>query len=285
METGDPIRSRIYFGRVWHKRFRPKVHQFAYRVFSMIIDLDEAPTLGARLRWFSHNRWNLLSFHDADHGPRDGTDPRRWLEAAFRGAGLTPPGGPIRIHCFPRVFGFVFNPLSTWFCYDREERLAYILYEVTNTFGKWRSYLLPVKHAEGVEQRIEQGCEKAFYVSPFMSMDAEYKFFLHEPDEALDLAIHQWERGAPTLTASHKGEAQTFSDRTILRAMTAYPLMTLKVVIAIHWEALNLLRKGVRFHWRKAAKTGDVLTVEGRPVSPPEFVEHASAPISATNAA
>ena len=158
---GDPLYSALYLGRVMHKRLRPFRHKFTYRVFSLVLDLDELPYLG--LRWLSYNRFNLLSFHDRDHGPRDGSPLRPWVEDALRRGGLEPDGGPIRLLCFPRVLGYVFNPLSVYFCYSRARRLRAVLYEVKNTFGDQVAYLIPVPDGWRPGEPILQSADKALY--------------------------------------------------------------------------------------------------------------------------
>ncbi len=243
--------SALYFGRVIHKRLRPFRHRLDYRVFSVFLDLDEVPALASKTRLFSHNRWNVFSFYDRDHGPRDGSSLRRWLAPKLREAGIDLEGGRVRMLCFPRVLGYVFNPLSVWYCYDRNDRLVALLHEVRNTFGESHSYLLPVDGGSG-DEVIQQSCAKRFYVSPFIEMGATYGFTLRPPDERLSFAIKEDVASGPLLIATHTGERRSFDDRTLLRAAVSYPLMTLKVMAAIHWEALKIVRKGGTFFRRPA---------------------------------
>src|SRR5689334_8199986 len=161
-------RSAIYEGAVMHRRLRPRQHRFRYRVFALLLDLDELPALGLRL--LRYNRRGLFSFQDRDHG--DGRDLRAWLDDLLAQKGITAKG-PRRVLCYPRILGYVFNPLSVWFCDDEQGRLKAIVYEVHNTYEERHTYVLPV---EDNRQSIRHGCAKAFYVSPFLSRDCRYAF-------------------------------------------------------------------------------------------------------------
>jgi len=241
--------AALYFGTVLHQRLRPVRHELRYRVFSMLLDLDEIPDLSRRLRLFSHNRFNLFSFHDRDHGTRRPEPQRPYVEAQLARAGIALDGGPIRLLCFPRVLGYVFNPLSIYFCHHRDGSLRAVLYEVSNTFGQQHGYLIPVASADGV---VRQSCDKLFYVSPFMEMACRYEFRLAPPDERLAIFIRQSDREGPILHASLEGQRAPVSDRALFGAFLRYPLMTLKVIAGIHWEALRLWRKGLRIVPRPA---------------------------------
>jgi DUF1365 family protein len=240
MMTGDG--SALYVGTVMHRRIRPVLHRLSYRVFSLLLDLDELPALDARLRLFAYNRAGLLSFHDRDHGPGDGQPLKRWIERQLRDAGIA-AGGPVRILCFPRIFGFVFNPLSVWFCHRRDGALAAILYEVNNTFSERHFYLIPCDEADGAV--IRQRCAKEFYVSPFMDMAMTYEFRIRPPRSSVSIGIRQTDAAGAVLFASLAARRTALTDRTLLAACLRHPLMTFKVIAGIHWEALRLWRKGV----------------------------------------
>ena len=244
MQGDTATKSCLYFGRVMHKRLRPFRHRLDYRVFSLYLDLDELPELSRRLRFFSHNRWNLFGFLDRDHGPRDGAALRPWIEGHLAEAGIDLEGGAVRLLCFPRLLGYVFNPLTIWFCYQRSGRLAAVLYEVRNTFGEKHGYLIPVGPAREPGAPILQSCDKGFYVSPFIGMDATYHFRLAEPNQRLAILIRQWAPEGELLIASQSGARRPLDDTTLLRAFFTYPLMTLKVIGAIHWQAVKLWCKG-----------------------------------------
>ena len=257
--------TRLYVGAVSHRRLRPVSHRFVYRIFSMLINIDELPALDRSSRWFGHNRFALIGFRDQDHGAKDGSPLRPWITARLQEAGETYMPGKIRLLCFPRLFGFVFNPLSIWYCYDTEENLRTILYEVRNTFGEWRGYLLPVTPESRNSPVIRQSCDKAFYVSPLMEMNCTYHFALNDPGEKLSVAIRETEEGERTLLAAQTGKAYPFNDRVLLRTFFSHPLMFFKIAAAIHWEALRTLLKGAKFRANPRGKTGDVLFPEKPP--------------------
>jgi uncharacterized protein len=237
--------SGLYAGAVTHRRFRPKTHRLRYSMFQMLFDLDETATLSRRLRLFSHNRFNLFSFFDRDHGDGRAGPLRGWVEETCAAAGIDLQGGRIRLLCLPRVLGHVFNPLSVYYCHRGDGTLAAMLYEVNNTFGERHSYLIAAPPIVGGPLR--QTCGKAFYVSPFLPMAMTYDFKVTVPDEAVAIALKAREPGGATvLAAAFHGRRRELSDRALVRALIAYPLLTLKVVGAIHFEALKLVLKGVR---------------------------------------
>lgn len=233
-------RSAIYEGLVVHQRLRPRRHRFQYRVFAMLLELDELPRLNLKL--FKHNRPGLFSFQDKDHG--DGRDLHAWLDGLLAQKGIMAKGSR-RVLCYPRILGYVFNPLSVWFCDDAQGRLAAIIYEVHNTYEERHAYVLPVSADTGL---VQHGCAKDFYVSPFLSRDCRYVFRIRPPDEDVAILVHEEEAGAPVLDASFAGGRRALSDGALARMLLAYPLMTLKVVAAIHFEAVRLMLKGVRRH-------------------------------------
>ena len=231
-------RSSIYVGHVVHQRHRPRKHHLRYRVFSVLIDLDELPQLDS-LRWFGHNRPALFSFRDSDHG--DGRPLRDWVTDQLAEKGLPAPGR-IRLLCYPRILGYVFNPLTVWYCDDAAGNPLATIYEVHNTFRERHTYVLPAAAPE-------QAADKAFYVSPFIDMDCRYEFRLSQPEERIRVAINESQQGEPLLYAAFTGERRPFTDATLLRLFFTHPLMTLKVTAGIYWEALRLILKGIRIRW------------------------------------
>lgn len=235
----SPRQSALFEGTVMHRRHRPARHAFRYRVFALLLDLDELASLDRTLGLFGWNCPALFSFRDHDHG--DGGDLRLWLDRLLGEAGIE-AGGPCRVLCYPRMFGYVFNPLSVWFCHARDGALKAIVYEVHNTYGERHAYVLPVTPTNG---RLEQRVGKDFFVSPFLSMDCAYCFRILPPGDEVAIAIREDEAGEPILDAAFTGQRKPLSDAALLRAFLRYPLMTLKVVAAIHFEALRLMRKGI----------------------------------------
>ena len=244
------MKSAIYAGSVFHRRFRPRAHNLRYRMFQCLFDLDEIDALDARCRLFSRNGWNLFSFHDRDYGDRSGAPLRPQVEALVRRTGQEPDGGPIRLLTMPRMLGHVFNPLSVWLCHRRDGSLATIVYEVTNTFRERHSYVIPVGAGDARAALIRQSCDKAFYVSPFMDIDMRYDFTVEPPMEGTRVVVAGGDAGGPLIVAAFSGRRRELTDCALLAAFLRHPLLTLKVVAGIHVEALWLFLKriGVRRH-------------------------------------
>jgi DUF1365 family protein len=235
---------RIYFTRVIHRRLMPVDYRFSYRVFSLLLDLDALSDM--RLRFLSLNRLNLLSFHERDHGPRDGSPLKPWAEDLLRRKGIDIEGGKIWLLCFPRVFGYGFNPVSIWYCHHRDGSLRAVIAEVNNTFGEHHFYLM-CNHGLPLSWPVTQSVEKVFHVSPLMGMEARYDFRLAEPSDRLSIVIEQFQNGGLTLVASQQGDGYGLSDKRLLAALFRVPLMTFKVMAAIHWQALKIWLRGAPF--------------------------------------
>ena len=238
----------LYHGLVRHRRLRPTPHHFTYRVFSVLLDLDRLAARAKKCRLFSFNRFNLFSFHERDHGDGKGA-LRGWVDAQCVKAGVRRPAR-IRLLCYPRLLGYVFNPLSVYFCYDEDKRLQAVLYEVHNTFGDRHCYLFVLDGSGPARQILRHNCAKEFYVSPFINMQMHYHFRCTEPGEKVAIAIHETDAQGDFLHAGFSGRYRPFTDRTLLQAWIRHPLMTVKVIAGIHYEALRLWQKGVKFHKR-----------------------------------
>ena len=249
MATAHFPTSALYVGSVMHRRMAPRRHRLRYRAFWLLIDIDEADTLD-KLRLFSRNRFNLISFHESDHGDGGRQRLRAYVERTLAEHAIAWDGSRVALLCMPRILGFVFNPLSIYFCYRHDGSLAALLYEVRNTFGQMHSYLLPV---EAQTPLIQQRCDKVFYVSPFLGMDLTYDFRVAPPSEKVSVVVSVGNANGPLLVASLAGERRALSDRALAFAFLTHPLLTLKVVAAIHWEALKLWWKGVRLQPRPSA--------------------------------
>lgn len=239
--------SALYVGAVMHRRLQPTQHRFRYRAFWTLIDLDELPALTRRLRLFSHNRFNLFALHESDFGDGSATPLRVQALQRLSSAEIDTGGGPIRLLCMPRTLGYSFNPISIYFCHRPGGELAAIIYEVHNTFGERHAYVSAV---EPTGDTIRQNSQKTFYVSPFMDMDMVYDFRLSGPAERLAVGISASKAGQRVLNACLTGARRDLSDGALLERFFAIPLITAKVTLAIHWEALRLWLKGLRLRDR-----------------------------------
>lgn len=254
--------SCLYTGQVVHNRLQPRKHHLRYRVFWLLLDLNEIDPLSKRLRFFSRNRFNLTSFHDADHGDGSGSPLLEQARTLLQRAGCQTDQLTIRLLCMPRILGYGFNPLSVYFCSRSDGSLEAIIYQVHNTFGERHSYVMPVHGA--VTEMIEQHCPKDFYVSPFLGMDMAYGFRVRPPAAQVEVSIHGKENDKTIITASLSGTRQALTDGTLIKAFASHPLLTLKVIAAIHWQALRMILKGFRLHARPQAAQGTVRTANGR---------------------
>ena len=254
------MNSALYAGTVIHQRLRPKRHRLKYRLAQGLFDLDELEAVAGKLRFLSRNRFNLFAFHDRDYGDGSDTPLRVQIETHLRAAGLAPDGGPIRLLAMPRVLGHIFNPIAIWFCHRRDNSLLAIIYEVTNTLKQRHSYLIPV--TDGADGTIRQSCAKTLYVSPFMDMDMAYDFAIRPPGEKVQIVVNGKDGEGPLISASFFGERRPLTDGALMRLFFTIPLVTLKTVAGIHWEALKLWVKGIRI--RRAPAPPEAKVTLGR---------------------
>jgi len=250
--------SCIYSGFVIHRRFKPKRHFFAYKTFSLLIDLNEIENLEKKIKFFSYNKFNILSFYDVDHGPRDGSSLTNWVKNTLTDAKINIGSGTIKLLCYPRFFGYVFNPLSIFYCYDDNLRLKAILYEVKNTFNEQHTYVFPASSSSNL---ILHKCNKKFYVSPFMEMKTFYNFRLLKPEKNLNVFIKQSDAEGTLLTACQVGKKVEISSKNLFFQFLTHPLMSFKVILAIHFEAFRLWIKGVK-HVKRKIKIKNNLSIE-----------------------
>ncbi len=250
------LESGLYPGVVTHTRLKPRRHSLRYRIFMLLIDLDEVDTLDRDLKLFSLKRFNLTGFDPAGHGDGSATPLKAQVEAQLTAAGIA-HGGPVRLLAMPRILGGGFNPLSVFYCHRADGALSAILYEVNNTFGERHSYLIPADHAPVVKQ----ACDKGFYVSPFMDMDLKYAFRVRPPAEAVQVTIDVDDAEGRVLAAAFAGRREALTDRALIRAWLAHPWMTLGVLAAIHWEAIFIWLKGEKIRQRPPAPKWPVTVV------------------------
>lgn len=248
--------SGLYAGVVSHTRVKPRRHSLRYRIFMLLLDLDEAEALDRRLKLFSLGRFNLTGFDPRRHGDGSATPLKAQVEAQLAAAGIA-CGGPVRLLAMPRILGLGFNPLTVFFCHRADGALSAILYEVNNTFGERHSYLIPAEDAPVVRQ----ACEKGFYVSPFMDMDLKYAFRVRPPGEAVQVLVDVDDAEGRVLATGFVAARQELTDRNLLRAWLTHPWMTVGVVGAIHWEALFIWLKGEKIRQRPPKPSWPVTVV------------------------
>jgi len=241
-----PSAAALYVGEVMHARLRRPLHRFNYRVMSLLIDLDRLGDADRQSRLFAVNRRALYSFHEADHGNRDGSSLRAYVARQAAEHGIDLARGRVQLLCYPRLLGYVFNPLSVYFCFRADGTLALLIYEVRNTFGDIHAYALPVKPDQISEAGVRQQHDKLFYVSPFIEMAMRYRFRIGPPGESVRLRILEGDDKGPLLSATFFGRRRALTSHALLRAFVSVPLLTFKIFAAIHWEALRLWLKGAR---------------------------------------
>ena len=239
------MNSCIYNGEVNHTRFKPVKHFLNYKTFSLFIDLDEIEQLDKSISIFSHNKFNIFSFYNKDHGDRDGNCLKKWVISNLKKYKIEGNISKIKILCYPRIFGYGFNPLSIFYCYEND-KLKSIFYEVKNTFNEQHTYIFKIKDGEEIKQK----CKKKFYVSPFMDMETFYNFKLIDPNQRLSVMIKQTDAEGTVLTATQTGDKKEFNFKQLLINFFRYPLMTLKIISSIHFEALLLWKKGAIYRKR-----------------------------------
>ena len=250
--------SCIYSGFVTHRRFKPKRHFFSYRAFSLLIDLNEIENLDKKIKFFSYNKFNILSFYDLDHGARDGSSLINWVKNTLTEAKINIGSGTIKLLCYPRFFGYAFNPLSIFYCYDENLKLKAILYEVKNTYNEQHTYVFSALPSSNL---ILHKCDKKFYVSPFMEMKTFYNFRLLNPGKILNIFIKQQDTEGTLLTACQVGKRIEINSKNLFFQFLTHPLMSFKVILAIHFEAFRLWIKGVKFI-KKKFKIKNNVTIE-----------------------
>ncbi len=240
------MNSCIYNGEVTHTRFKPVRHFLKYKTFSLLIDLDEINLLDKSIGIFSHNKFNIFSFYDKDHGDRDGGNLKDWVISNLKKFRIKENITNIKVLCYPRILGYVFNPLSIFYCYEKDKLVA-IFYEVKNTFNEQHTYIFKIKNNDEIIQK----CRKKFYVSPFMDMETFYNFKLLNPNDKLSVFIKQTDADGTILTATQTGDKKEFSFKQLAINFLKYPLMTIKIISSIHYEALLLWKKGAIYRKRE----------------------------------
>jgi DUF1365 family protein len=241
MFTGNAIVK----GTLMHRRYRPLRHELRYHVADVLVDVDDLANLNDGMRLIGYNRRRLFSIDDRNHGPGDGTPIAAHVRGLMQQLQLAAPVKRIFMLCYPAVLGRVFNPLTTYFGLDEDGRWVAVVYEVNNTFGQRHAYVLPV---EGASHRAE----KCFFVSPFNPVQGEYRFSFEHQGKGLRLNIALFEEARLKLTARFEGQEQPLNDRALLASALSLALQPLKILGAIHWQAVKLYFKGLRPNVRPA---------------------------------
>ncbi len=239
------MNSALYHCRVMHHRLRPKVHRFEYGVFYLWLDLDELDVLSKKLSCFKRNRWSLFAFYDSDHIIKDSSSAKENVLQIMREAGVqTERITQVRLLTFPRVLGYIFNPVCFYYAFDAEGQPVAAVAEVTNTFHEQKPYVLT--EFERDHDRFRLVTPKHFYVSPFFGLELKFDFKLRLPGEKLEIHVDDQDGDERALITMLKGERRDLTDATLLAVFLRYPLVTLRVIFLIHYHALRLWMKGLR---------------------------------------
>ncbi len=235
---------------VAHARMFPQQYRFRYQIFSILIDIDKLSVADHCTWLFRTNRFGVVAFHERDHGPLDGSSLRSWINEQLAEQGLPNPA-TVLLQCMPRVFGYVFNPISLWYCFDEQGDVMAVLVEVNNTFGEKHCYLL-ADGGQPLQWPVRQSADKCFHVSPFIGMQARYQFRISDPREKLGVVINEYQNDELMLVATQTGAPKALSSTTVARLVMRLPLSTFKVMAAIHWQALRIWWRGGKFHKKPA---------------------------------
>ncbi len=255
------MRSHLLEGKVRHRRARPFVYELEHDVFYVALDLGELPAIDARLRLFGRNRRAVLGFRDADHLPAPATSIDIDMRNHLRAAGEDPSGWQITLITNPRVFGYVFNPASFFLCRDAAGELVVVVVEVHNTHGERHLYTLRANASEGP---FTAAMDKDFYVSPFIGMDGRYAVHVRDDATGVRIAINERQDGEPLLSTSLVLRRRPLTDRMVVRMLLRHPLVTHKTIAMIHWHALRLWLRGLRFFRHgDARRPGDPAAIGG----------------------
>jgi DUF1365 family protein len=237
----------LYYGDVMHARMAPKKHRFQYKVFSLLIDIDQLSAAKKMSPVFSIDKFNLLSFHQSDHLPKDrDISIREHVADCLLKEDITWQASQILLGCYPRILGKVFNPLSVFYVYGPDQKIGAVIYEVRNTFGEKHIYTRKIETENLTSAHIKQEADKMFYVSPFMDMDMRYFFTMSEPKETMSWRILEKQNGQPILAATYFGRKNTLKTSNLLKFFLQIPLLTWKILVGIHFEALRLWLKGLQ---------------------------------------
>jgi uncharacterized protein len=239
------MESALYLGKLRHRRFSPRLHEFAYPVYMAFVDIERLPELMRVSPLASYNRWNWTSYCERDHfgDPRQSLRERLAQDAASHG--ITLPDGPVFLLTHLRYLGYVFNPVSFYYCYDRADHLDLMMAEVNSTFGEGYNYWLSASNQRPCDSAKRYTTAKQMHVSPFMDMRLNYDWIFTPPGDRLVAHMNTLSEGKPFFDATLQLDRRPWERRELHRVLAAYPFMTLRVIGAIHWQALQLWLKQV----------------------------------------
>jgi DUF1365 family protein len=257
----------LYAGKVMHQRMKPVGHRFSYDVFSLMINLDRLDEADRLSQVFSVNRRNLLSFHEKDHAGDRAVSLRNYVDTLLQEAGVAMPPARVLLVCYPRILGLVFNPLAVYYAYGQDSALNAMIYEVRNTFGERHTYVCPIAPDDMSDAGVRQQCDKLFHVSPFIPMAMRYRFRMLPPGDEIRWRILETDKDGPLLSATFSGVQVPLKTGKILRLVARIPHLTLKIVAGIHWEALKLWIKGMRYISRPQAPEAISTWRDGRRIA------------------
>ena len=236
---------QLNLGAVMHERHAPVRNRFSYAIFTLRLPLSQLDNL--RVPLLGINRFNLLSVLNRDHGARDGSPLLPWVRAQLARHGIHSADGEVVLQTLPRLFGYLFNPVSFWYCYDKQGGLRAVICEVSNTFGEHHNYLVAHANHHPISDKDELLAGKTFHVSPFLPVRGEYRFRFRLRGEHVGVGIDYWDGGVKTLTTRLAGRDQALSTRSLLQGLARCPLLTFGVIARIHWQALRLVWRRVPF--------------------------------------
>ena len=255
------MNSQILLSSIVHKRFIPFTHKLKYKVPSLYLNIDDLYTINNQYKFFSLNNFNLFSFYECDHGYRDQRSIKTFVIDLLTKYKIKYQNLKIKILCFPRILGYVFDPLSIIYCFDNNKLIS-ILYEVKNTTNEQHTYIFK-GDTDSKNFKLYHECAKQFYVSPFIEMEAYYKFFNKMFNNQININIDLFDKNnKKVLTASQYGKFIEFNSKNMLKFLSYNPLLGFKVMFGILYEAVKIISKGGKYYARKK-KPNDTITFEG----------------------
>ncbi len=235
----------IFSAKVMHKRLLPKVNGFSYNVYYLSIPLDKIENLK---KFLPHNKFGILSFYDKDHAERDGKPLKNWAQKILSENNVNIENPKIILITHPRILGYVFNPVSFFFCYDSENILKAVICEVNNTFGETHSYICYKPDLSEIKNDDIITAKKLFFVSPFFKIDGYYKFSFRVINDKISIIIDYYnDENQAKLITSLNGKLENLTKKSLIKTFLKNPLVTFKTIFLIHYQAIKILLKGIKY--------------------------------------